>query len=250
MVGLFRRQTRTTPFFRQTVIPTMGILRTGLAPKSLFRIAISLVVTNCMTPNTRSTKFFLGKGPALIPFFHNWCSLMAGDGTRKLLIIMGSILRPKTARPNQARLLEVNIDTLRGLPRGPHQNRLDPNALHQYPQAAISVQYLLQESIKMAVLLITPLLQTARAKFRRSRNVVVADKSQFCALSISRLLRTRRVSSPRAARRHFCGGGWRWVVISSLLRGQFSSRVCSCTRGDAAHQSGRHQEVTAGGFVR
>ncbi|TLS20515.1 uncharacterized protein PpBr36_11128 [Pyricularia pennisetigena] len=181
------------------------ILRTGLAPKSLFRIAISLVVTNCMTPNTvasilkshtsrtarlgdlnslqrlRSTKFFLGKGPALIPFFHNWCSLMAGDGTRKLLIIMGSILRPKTARPNPARLLEVNIDTLRGLPRGPHQNRLDPNALHQ----------------------------TARAKFRRSRNVVVADKSQFCALSISRLLRTRRVSSPRAARRHFCGGGWR-----------------------------------------
>ncbi|KAI7910011.1 hypothetical protein M0657_011564 [Pyricularia oryzae] len=202
----------------------MGILRTGLAPKSLFRIAISLVVTNCMTPNTRSTKFFLGKGPALIPFFHNWCSLMAGDGTRKLLIIMGSILRPKTARPNQARLLEVNIDTLRGLPRGPHQNRLDPNALHQYPQAAISVQYLLQESIS------------------GSRNVVVADKSQFCALSISRLLRTRRVSSPRAARRHFCGGG--------LLRGQFSSRVCSCTRGDAAHQSGRHQEVAAAGVVR
>lgn len=103
---------------------------------------------------------------------------------------------------------------------------------------------------RMAVWLIAPLLQTARAKFRRSRNVVVADTSQFCALSISRLLRTRRVSSPRAARRHFCGGGWRWVAVSSLLRGQFSSRVCSCTRGDAAHQSGRHQEVAAAGVVR
>ncbi|KAI7909937.1 hypothetical protein M9X92_011373 [Pyricularia oryzae] len=221
----------------------MGILRTGLAPKSLFRIAINLVVTNCMTPNTHSTKFLLGKGPALSSFFHNWRSIMAGDGTRKLLIIMSPIiLRPKTARPNPARLLEVHVDTLRGLPCGPHQNRLDPNALHRYPQAAVSVQYLLQESIKMAVWLIAPLLQTARAKFRRSRNVVVADTSQFCALSISRLLRTRRVSSPRAARRHFCGGG--------LLRGQFSSRVCSCTRGDAAHQSGRHQEVAAAGVVR
>ncbi|KAL5866360.1 hypothetical protein ACKVWC_011401 [Pyricularia oryzae] len=115
-----------------------------LAPKSLFRNAINRVVTNCMTPDTVAsilkadtpstarlgrcpyqnrtlhktlnwTKHHC-KGPALISFFHNWHSLMAGDGTRKLLIIMSSILRPKTGRPNPARLLEVHVDTLRGLP--------------------------------------------------------------------------------------------------------------------------------------